>query len=262
MSESMNSHLKISSSVDASLFGGSDTPKLYRGLMDAGKAYIYPLTKGYIDAIDAMINYLNAVEIDNTIKNKVMLVLTSLVFDEDDLDYLKDNKLTTETGSAIPSISEIQYINDIPLEFDIIQAVYLYILKIAKDAGFYSQSGVFGDVDLSGVMFNNIKNLNETYKSYVIGIDGEIQDTPSNKLAQRISDLCRANSIVRKRLLKLASGGKKLTKKEELHIRRHFKYNPDTGSLEKRSKPISNMVFALLANKNEDVFVKLKNVIK
>jgi len=262
MSEAMNSNLKISGDVDADLFGGSNVPKLQRELIQVDRAYMYTITDGYIRAVDAMIQYLNSVDVDKAIKNKIMLVLTSLVFDEDDIDFLKDSKLTTETGVAIPTLSEIQYINDIPLEFDIVQAVYLYILRIAKDAGFYSQNGVFGNLDISGVMFNNARNLSDVYKSYVVGIDGEIEDLPSKKIAQKISDLCRANSIVRERLIKLAGGGKKLSKKEEFYIRRHYKYNPETGSLEKRSKPISSVVFALLANKNDSVFSELKKLLK
>ncbi len=262
MSEAMNSNLKIGGDVDAELFGGSNTPKLQRELIDVNREYMYALTEGYIRAVDAMIQYLNGVEVDKVVKSKVMLVLTSLVFNEDDIDFLKDSKLTTESGVAIPTLSEIQYINDIPLDFDIVQSVYLYILRIAKEAGFYSQNGVFGNLDVSGVMFNNARNLSEVYKSYVVGIDGEIEDLPSKKIAQKITDLCRANSIVRDRLIKLAGGGKKLSKKEEFYIRRHYKYNPETGSLEKRKKPISSVVFALLANKNDTVFSELKKLLK
>lgn len=262
MSEAMNSNLKISNDIDADLFGGSNTPKLQRELIDANKEYMYALTDGYIRAVDAMIQYLNGVDVDKAVKNKVMLVLTSLVFDEDDIDFLKDSKLTSESGVAIPTLSEIQYINDIPLEFDIVQAVYLYILRIAKEAGFYSQNGVFGNLDISGVMFNNARNLSEVYKSYVVGIDGEVEDIPSKRIAQKISDLCRANSIIRERLIKLAGGGKKLSKKEEFYVRRHYKYNPETGSMVKRNKPISSVVFALLANKNDAVFTELKKLLK
>ncbi|MFA5404754.1 MAG: hypothetical protein WC358_07450 [Ignavibacteria bacterium] len=262
MSEAMNSNLKMGGYVDAELFGGSNTPKLQRELIDVNKEYMYALTDGYIKAVDAMIQYLNGVEVDKTVKNKVMLVLTSLVFNEDDIDFLKDSKLTTETGTAIPTLTELQYINDIPLDFDIVQSVYLYILRIAKEAGFYSQNGVFGNLDISGVMFNNARNLTDVYKSYVVGIDGEIEDIPSKKIAQKITDLCRANSIVRERLIKLAGGGKRLSKKEEFYIRRHYKYNPETGSLEKRNKPISSLVFALLANKNDAVFSELKKLLK
>ena len=258
----MNSNLKIGGDVDAELFGGSNTPKLQRELIDVNREYMYALTEGYIRAVDAMIQYLNGVEVDKVVKSKVMLVLTSLVFNEDDIDFLKDSKLTTESGVAIPTLSEIQYINDIPLDFDIVQSVYLYILRIAKEAGFYSQNGVFGNLDVSGVMFNNARNLSEVYKSYVVGIDGEIEDLPSKKIAQKITDLCRVNSIVRDRLIKLAGGGKKLSKKEEFYIRRHYKYNPETGSLEKRKKPISSVVFALLANKNDTVFSELKKLLK
>lgn len=262
MSEAMNSNLKMGADIDADLFGGSNTPKLQRELIDVNREYMYAVTDGYIKAVDAMINYLNGVEVDKGVYNKVMMVLTSLVFNEDDIDFLKENKLTDETGKAIPTLSEIQFINDIPLEFDLIQAVYLYILRIAKEAGFYSQNGIFGNLDVSGVMFNNARNISEVYKSYVIGINGEIEDLPSKRIAQKISDLCRANAIVRERLIKLASGGKKLTKKEEFHIRRHYKYNPTTGSLEKRSKPISSVVFTLLANKNDAVFADLKKLLK
>jgi hypothetical protein len=262
MSEAMNSNLKIAGDVDASLFGGSNTPKLQRELIDVNRAYMYAVSDGYIKAIDAMIQYLNGVDIEKSVYNKVMLVLTSLVLDEEDIEFLKEKKITDETGVAIPTLTEIQYINDIPLEFDIIQAVYLYILRIAKEAGFYSVNGVFGNLDVSGVMFNNTKDVNETYKSYVVGINGEIEDFTSKKLAQQISDLCKANAIVRKRLIKLANGGKNPSKKEELYIRRAYKFNAETGSLEKRKKAISPIVFAMLANKSEAVYVDLKNLLK
>lgn len=262
MSEAMNSNLPITGSIDATFVGGSNTPKLQRELIDVNREYMYAITDGYIKAIDAMIEYLNGVEVDKKVYNKIMLVLTSLVLDEDDIEYLKEKKITDEVGSAIPSLTEIQYINDIPLEFDIIQAVYLYILRIAKEAGFYSVNGIFGNLDISGVMFNNAKNLSDSYKEYVIGVNGEIEDVASNKLAQRITDLCRANSIVRKRLLKLANGGKTPSKKEELQIRREYKFDIVSGSLEKRKKPINNVVFALLANKSDAVYADLKKLLK
>lgn len=262
MAEWMNSNLKVGGDVDAELLGGSNTPKMMRELINVNREYMFDVTNGYILAIDAMIEYLNSVEIDKPTYNKIMLVLTSLILDDEDINYLKDAKITTETGIAIPSLSEIQYLNDIPLEFDIIQAVYLYILRIAKEAGFYSQNGVFGNLDVSGVMFNNVRNLSDAYKSYVVGIDGEIEETPSKKLAQQISDLCRANNVVRQRLLKLANGGKKPSKKEELYIRRNYKFDPTSGSFSKRAKPISTIVFALLANKSDAVYSDLKKMLK
>lgn len=263
MSEAMNSVVPVAGDNSDLVVGGStDTPKLMRELINVNREYMYDISNGYILAVDAMINYLNSIEIDKTVYNKVMLVLTSLVLNDEDIEHLKDAKLTDETGVAIPTLSEIQFINDIPLEFDIIQAVYLYILRIAREAGFYSQNGVFGNLDVSGVMFNNARNLSEVYKSYVVGINGEIEDTPSKKLAQQISDLCRANNIVRQRLLKLANGGKQPSKKQELLIRRTYKFDVAKGTLEKRNKPISPVVFALLANKSDAVYSDLKKALK
>lgn len=262
MAEWMNSNLKIGGDLDADVLGGSNTPKLQRELINVNREYLFALTDGYIKAIDAMIEYLNGSEIDKGVYSKIMLVLTSLVLDESDIEYLKDAKITGEVGPAIPSMSEIQYLNDIPLEFDIIQAVYLYMLRIAREAGFYSQNGIFGNLDVSGVMFNNARNLSEVYKTYVVGIDGEVEDTPSKKLAQQISELCRANNIVRQRLLKLANGGKKPSKKEEFFIRRNYKFDAVSGSFQKRKKPISSVVFALLANKSDAVYADLKNLLK
>jgi len=262
MAEWMNSNLKISDGLDADVVGGSNTPKLQRELINVNREYLFALTDGYIKAIDAMIEYLNSVEIDKGVYSKIMLVLTSLILDESDIEYLKDTKATGEVGRAIPSMSEIQYLNDIPLEFDIIQAVYLYMLRIAREAGFYSQNGIFGNLDVSGVMFNNARNISDVYKTYVVGIDGEVEDTPSKKLAQQISELCRANNIVRQRLLKLANGGKKPSKKEEFFIRRNYKFDTVSGSFQKRNKPISTVVFALLANKSDAVYADLKNLLK
>jgi hypothetical protein len=103
MSEAMNSNLKISNDIDADLFGGSNTPKLQRELIDANKEYMYALTDGYIRAIDAMIQYLNGVDVDKAVKNKIMLVLTSLVFDEDDSDDEDlEEGLRREIGEEIP----------------------------------------------------------------------------------------------------------------------------------------------------------------
>ena len=261
MAESMNSILPQLSPNDADISGDKSSPKLQGELIDVNREYLFVITDGYIKAVDAMIEYLNGIEVDKSVYNKIMLVLTSLVLDEEDIKYLKDNKITSDTGKAIPTLSEIQYINDIPIDFDTIQNVYLYILRIAKEAGFYSQNGVFGNLDVSGVMFNNAKDLSQVYQSYVLDINGEIEDTPSKKLAQKISDLSRANAIVRERLIKIINGGKKPSKKVELVIRRNYKFDPLKGSFTKR-KPISPVVLAMLANKSDLVYNDLKNQLK
>jgi len=262
MDNQYNLATMIKDEKDVEVFGGSNTPKLQRQLINVNKEYTFAISEGYIRAIDAMIEYLNNAEVPRAVISKVMLVMTSLVLDDEDIKYLKNTKEYSESGVAIPTMTEVQYINDIPLQFDIIEAVYLYILRIARESGFYSQSGIFGDLDISGVMFSNAKNLSDVYQSYVVGVNGEVMDINSNRLAQKITDLCRANNVVRERLMKLANGGKKPSKKEELDIRRKFKFDPVSGSFQKRLAPISKVVLPMLANKSEVVYVELKNLLK
>jgi hypothetical protein len=236
--------------------------KMQRQLINVNKEYQYALSNGYVKAIDAMISYLNNSDISSAVRNKVTLVMTSLLLDDSDVDYLKDSVAGIDSGSAIPSMSEALFINDIPLEFDIIEAVYQYILRIAREAGFYNNGGIFGDINLSGVMFTNNKDLSEVYQSYIIGIDGEIVDSTSTVLAKKITDLCRANNVVRERLMKLVNGGKKPSKKDEVAIRLKYKFDPSTGSLQKRAKPINKVVFAMLAKKSDIVYSELKKLLK
>ena len=250
---------------DASVFGGGNTPKYQKELIKDNREYLYALSDGYVKAIDQIIKYLNSVEIDKTVYNKIMHVMTNLVLNDEDVDYIDNSSDYKESGEAIPNMSEVLYVNDIPLEFDIIETVYLFLLKISREHGFMKQNGIFGDINISGVVISNIKNLNEVYKSYIIGLDGEVQDTPTSKIAQKITDLCRANNVLRERMIKLLNGGKKPSKKEEIEFRLGYKFDGATGSFQKRldpitkkNAPISVKVYELLANKNKNAYSGLK----
>lgn len=252
---------------DASVFGGSNTPKMQRELIKINKEYLYDLSVGYINAIDAMIDHLNSVEVETSVRNKIMMLMTSLVLDDEDVEYLRTEPAFAEEGDAIPSLTEIAYVNDIPFEFDIIEAIYIYLFKIAKDNGFMENNGIFGNLDLSGIILANSKDYRETYQSYIVGLDGAIQDESTKKLAQKISDLCRANNAIRDRMLRLMNNGKKPSKKEELDFRRKYKLDTAKGSFELRlhgnqPKPISKTVFALIAKKNDVVYSELKKLLK
>ena len=259
--ESMNSNVPMQSNMINSKT--VDLPKLQRQLIAVDRESTYAISNGYIKAIDAMIEYLNGADVPKAVYSKVMLVMTSLVIDEADIVYLKEtSQFSADSGKAIPTMTEVVFLNDIPVEFDIIESVYLYILRIARENGFYSNNGIFGDLNISGIMFDNQKNISEVYQYYVVGLDGEIQDVPSNKIAQKISTLANANGILRERLIKMVNGGKKPSKSEELDIRRKYKFNPITGSMEKRPKAINKVVYTLLANKNDAVYADLKKMLK
>lgn len=260
-----NLYQNIRDEKDARVYGGSDITKIHRDYIKYSNEYEFPLADGYIKAIDAMIDYFNSVELDKMVYNKILNVMTNLVLNDEDVEYIDGSSDYKETGVAIPNMTEICYINDIPFKLDIIETVYLFLLKVARENGFMSQNGIFGDINISGVVISNLKDLNESYSSYVIGLDGEIQDTPSSKLVQKISDLCRANNVLRERMIKLMNGGKKVSKKDEIEFRRMYKFDEKSGSFQKRldpitgkNAPISVKVFELMANKNKNAYVFLK----
>lgn len=260
-----NLYQNIRDERDAQVYGGGDISKIHKDYINYSNEYEFPLADGYIKAIDEMIKYFNSIELDRMVYNKVLNVMTNLVLNDEDVDYIDNTSDYKESGAAIPNMTEICYINDIPFQFDIIEAVYLFLLKIARENAFFAQNGIFGDINISGIVISNIKDLNESYQSYVIGLDGEIQDIPSSRLVQKISDLCRANNVLRERMIKLMNGGKKVTKKEEIEFRRAYKFDGKSGSFQKRldpvtgkNAPISVKVFELMANKNKNAYVFLK----
>ena len=262
-----NLYQNIRDEKDAQVYGGSDISKIHRDYIKYTNEYEFPLADGYIKAIDRIIEHLNSVDLDKTLYNKVLNVMTNLVLNDEDVEYIDNTTNYKESGVAIPNMTEICYINDIPFQFDIIETVYLFLLKIARENGFFAQNGIFGDINVSGIVISNIKDLNETYQSYVIGLDGEIQDIPTSSLVKKISDLCRANNVLRERMIKLMNGGKKISKADEFEFRRMYKFDGKSGSFQKRidpitgkNAPISVKVFELMANKNKNAYTFLKKV--
>lgn len=214
------------------------------------KQYIEGLVNGYVKTIDRLIEVANMSETLSTkSRAKLLALMVGLVIDKDDAAEIKKNSKVDYSSKIIPNMTEINYVNDIPFDLDVIEAVFKYVTQILKDEG-QVEGSAFGDS--SGVNFINIKDLNQVYSIETIGF-------PTKKeLAQDLSVFKKKNDMIRKRLFDFVNSGKVPEKRIEIKIRRNFKFNPEIQSYQRRKKPIAKKVYDLLANQllvaYEDLF--------
>jgi hypothetical protein len=211
------------------------------------KEYIKSLCEGYISKIDSLVEKINLDEnLDNKIKNKVLALMISLVLDNSDIAELRKNKSSIkEITNLIPNLTEIQYINDIPFDLDVVEAVYAYVIRLLQGSNILEghQFGLF--------TYDNSKDYNEVFSTKIYG-------ALSNKdLVQNIDAFNTKNRLIRKRLIEFVTKGKKIDKKAELKIRREYKFEPSIQTFVKRDKLISKKVFDLLAEKLASAYENL-----
>jgi len=215
------------------------------------REYIESLTNGYVDAINKLIEHVNSSEtIDEKTKNKILVLMTSLVLDNSDVLELKKSSKIKSFSSLIPNMTEIEYINDVPFDLDITERIFKYIAKILQG------TDILEAVGLVEISIDNYRDFNEVFSSRIIGVENNVE------LIQDICYFNKKNSLIRNRLLDLATKGAKVDKKSEIKIRREYKFDPDSQSFKKRNKPIAKKVYELLAEKYLKAYDSLYSSIK
>ena len=216
------------------------------------KEYLESLCNGYVEKIDALIEKINMSDVlDDKTKNKIAALMISLVLDNEDiLELKKTSKIKSEISSIIPNMTEIQFINDIPFDIDIVERVFKYILKAIQGSNIVegSQFGMINE--------NNYKDFNDVFSIEVIG------EASRKDVVQDISYFNKKNKLVRQRLIEFATNGKKIDKKDEIKIRREYKFDPKSQSFQKRPKAIAKKVYDLLAEKISKAYDSLYDTIK
>lgn len=214
------------------------------------KEYLESVCEGYIGKIDELIEKVNLSEnIDTKTKNKICALMISLVLDNSDISELKKISKIKEISTIIPNMTEVQYINDIPFDLDIVENVYKYILKTIQGTGTVEGSQF-------GIALDNAKDFNDVFSVEIIG-----EYTPREVL-QDIESFNKKNKLIRQRLIDFATKGKKVTKLDEIKIRREYKFDPSTQSFQKRPKAIAKKVYELLAEKIVVAYDSLYSTIK
>lgn len=206
------------------------------------KQYLEGLCENYIDTIDKMICQINqSDDLDPHIKNKIIALMISLVLDRDDLLELKKSSRIKEISMLIPNMTEISFINDVPFDIDIVEAVYRYIIQLLKGTDLLRGSQFGG---IAATEHNNLKDYNDVFSTYILG-----KEDDTLMLVQNIDTFNKKNKLIRQRLLDFATKGKGVNKKDEIKIRREFKFDDKTQSFVRREKPIAKKVLDLLAEK-------------
>lgn len=207
------------------------------------KQYVEGLVEGYTKAIDRLIEKINLDDnIDKKIRAKVLVLMIGLVIDNEDASSLKKNSPAIGTSRIIPNLTEISYVNDIPFDLDVVEYIFKYISQTMKTAGLLEGSE-FGDIEISGVHFDNLKDYNQVFSTEYIGGNDPCE------LVQDISYFKKKNNLIRSRLFDFVGKGKTLTNESKIKIRREFKFNPSTQVFQRRKKPISKKVYTMLADK-------------
>lgn len=220
------------------------------------KQYLQGISDGYIKNVDLLIEQVNLNDaIDSKIRHKILALMISLVLDNDDLAEIKKTSKIKETSLIIPNMTEVQFINDIPFDLDIIEKVFKYILQILKGTDFLRGSQ-FGEIPVSGVYFDNIKDFNDVFTSELFA------NEKNSQLVQDIDVFNKKNRLIRKRMLEFVNKGKAVDKKSEIKIRREYKFDVNNQSFVKRPKPIAKKVYDLLGEKLYIAYESLYSSIK
>lgn len=205
------------------------------------RQYLEGLVEGYIKVIDRLIESINMSEsISKKTKAKILSLMVGLILDTEDAAIIKKNSKVSSSSRLIPNMTEINYINDVPFDLDVTECVFKYISHLLKDEGAIEGSS-FGDITISGVHFDNLKDFNQVFSIETIGTQ------PRKELAQDISYFKKRNNLIRSRLYDFANKGKKPEKEIEIKIRREYKFNPEIQTFQRRTKPIAKKVYDLLA---------------
>lgn len=238
-------------SLDKPQITMNDRLKMYN------KEYIALIKSGYVNLIDSIIEDVNNSEAkyDDTTKNKILLLMISLVLDSEDVKAIKKNSKVKSVTTIIPNITELEYLNDIPFDQDIVERVYRYLYRLVKDK-FVLPDTPGGNICATGVVFDNQKDFEEVFQTYVIEND-KIRELKNSELTQDISEFTKKNKLIRQKMIEFVSRSGEVTKEKEIEIRRKYKFDPQSQSFQKRKNPISKKVFDLLAEKNLVVYKSL-----
>lgn len=207
------------------------------------KQYIEGLVEGYIKAIDRLIEKVNLSEdIDKKTKAKVLVLMIGLVIDTEDASEIKKNSKTSGISRIIPNMTELSYVNDIPFDLDVVEYVFKYLSQILKGTGTLEGSE-FGDITISGVHFDNLKDFNQVFSTEYVDLKSPVE------LAQDISYFKKKNNLIRARLFDFVGKGSKIPNEVKIKIRREFKFEIVSQSFQRRKKPIAKKVYDMLADK-------------
>lgn len=207
------------------------------------KQYIEGLVEGYTKAVDRLIEKINISEnVDKKTRAKALVLMVGLVIDNDDAAVIKKNSKSIGSSRIIPNLTELSYVNDVPFDLDVVEYVFKYLSTIMKTSG-NLEGSEFGDLDISGVHFDNLKDFNQVFSTEYIGIKDPCE------LVQDLSSFKKKNGLLRSRLFEFVGRGKEVPTEVKIKIRREFKFDQTSQSFSRRKKPIAKKVYDMLADK-------------
>lgn len=249
------------------VFGGTQMSKPEAYYNTNGQGYLYPLVEAYEKAIDKMIAFLNDIDIDKKFRAKMILLMTSLVLDDKDVDTIKSSgKRFKEDYDAIPTISELSLINDIPFSFELIESLYIWIFNSCKKYGYIEQNGEFEKLKNWDIDVFKDGKYKAFYQNYIVTIDDKVINFDEVGTFEDLKAFNRANHALRERLYKIINKGKPVNTSDAIELRRRYRYNSSTDQFEERknkngkSAPVSKVVYQMLADKNRKAYEFLQSL--